>query len=91
MRDIRNTAYAILFDQITARVCVEYFTIGHAPIFNTTSPTLLGIGWGIVATWWVGLIIGIPVALASRLGKWPKRNASSLVKPIAVQLIRSDP
>ena len=48
--------YGILHDQITARICVEYFTIGHPPIFPTESPTLLGIGWGILATWWVGLL-----------------------------------
>ena len=29
--------YGILHDQITARVCVEYFTIGHAPIFHLDS------------------------------------------------------
>jgi hypothetical protein len=39
-------SYGILHDQITARVCVEYFTMGHAPIFGTDDPTLLGLGWG---------------------------------------------
>ena len=38
--------YGILHDQVTARVCVEYFTIGHPPVFNTDSPTLLALGWG---------------------------------------------
>lgn len=76
-------AYGILHDQITARVCVEYFTIGHAPIFQTDDPTLLGIGWGILATWWVGLFLGVPLALAARLGSRPKRSAGSLVRPIA--------
>ena len=33
--------YGILHDQVTARVCVEYFTIGHPPIFHTDDPTLL--------------------------------------------------
>ena len=53
--------YGIMHDQITARVCVEYFTIGHPQlfVFPTDDPTLLGIGWGIVATWWVGLPLGI--------------------------------
>lgn len=32
--------YGICHDQVTARVCVEYFTIGHPPIFHTDSPTL---------------------------------------------------
>jgi hypothetical protein len=79
--------YGILHDQVTARICVEYFTIGHAPLFNTTSPTLLGIAWGIVATWWVGLILGIPLALAARVGRWPKCTAAHLVKPIAILML----
>ncbi|HLN27843.1 MAG TPA: hypothetical protein VK395_08870 [Gemmataceae bacterium] len=67
--------FGILHDQVTARVCVEYFTIGHPPVFNTESPTLLALGWGILATWWVGLLLGMPAALASRLGSWPKVTA----------------
>ena len=34
--------YGIVHDQITARICVEYFTIGHSPGFDTDDPTLLG-------------------------------------------------
>jgi hypothetical protein len=79
--------YGIVHDQITARICVEYFTIGHAPLFDTTSPTLLGLGWGVVATWWVGLVLGVPLALAARVGAWPKRSAAQLVKPIALLML----
>jgi hypothetical protein len=75
--------YGIVHDQITARVCVEYFTIGHPPIFGTDDPTLLGIGWGIVATWWVGLLLGVPLAVAAQAGVRPKRSAALLLKPIA--------
>ncbi len=78
--------YGILHDQITARVCVEYFTIGHAPVFPTDDPTLLGIGWGILATWWVGLFLGVPLAIAARAGRRPQRTAASLVRPIAMLL-----
>lgn len=78
--------YGILHDQITARICVEYFTIGHPPVFNTEDPTLLGLGWGVIATWWVGLIMGVPLALAARIGRWPKRTALSLMKPLAIQM-----
>lgn len=74
--------YGVVHDQITARVCVEYFTIGHPPIFGTNDPTLLGIGWGIVATWWVGLGLGSGLAFAARAGKRPKRSIDSLVRPI---------
>lgn len=79
--------YGILHDQVTARVCVEYFTVGHPPIFHTDSPTLLAFGWGIIATWWVGLILGVLAALASRVGKWPKLTASDLIRPIIGLLI----
>jgi hypothetical protein len=74
--------YGIVHDQVTARVCVEYFTIGHPPVFHTESPTLLGLGWGIIATWWVGLMLGIPLALAAQMGTRPRRDARSLVRPI---------
>jgi hypothetical protein len=75
--------YGIVHDQITARVCVEYFTIGHPPILGTDDPTWLGIGWGIVATWWVGLLLGLPLAAAAQAGVRPKRSAASLQEPIA--------
>jgi hypothetical protein len=78
--------YGILHDQITARVCVEYFTIGHPPVFRTESPTLLGIGWGIIATWWVGFLLGVPLAVAARAGSWPKRDVRSLVRPVGTLL-----
>lgn len=52
--------YGILHDQITARICVEYFTIGHARLIDSDSPTVLGLFWGVVATWWVGLPLSVP-------------------------------
>lgn len=75
--------YGITQDQVTARVCVEYFTVGHPPLFDTDSPMLLAFGWGTVATWWVGLLLGLGLAVAARAGRGPKRTASELVRPIA--------
>ena len=49
--------YGIIHDQITARICLEYFTIGHTPVFATTSPTLLALGWGVIATWWLWVVV----------------------------------
>ena len=76
--------YGVLHDQITARVCVEYFTIGHPPVFGTEDPTLLAIGWGVIATWWGGLLVGVLLALAARLGRRPKRSARSIVQPVCL-------
>jgi len=79
-------AYGIAHDQVTTRICVEYFTLGHPPVFDTSSPTLLALGWGVIATWWVGLLLGAPLALCSRAGALPKLRAAQLVKPIAILL-----
>jgi hypothetical protein len=78
--------YGIVHDQITARVCVEYFTIGHPQVLAvlTDSPSVLGFVWGMIATWWVGLGMGIPLALAARVGARPKKSARDLVLPLFV-------
>lgn len=75
-------AYGILHDQVTARVCVEYFTIGHPPLIASQSPTLLALAWGIVATWWFSLPLGFALASAARTGDRPKLSASQLVRPL---------
>ena len=78
--------YGIIHDQITARVCVEYFTIGHPPVFHTESPTLLAFGWGVIATWWVGLFLGVPLALVASVGKKPQLTARQLA-PLIFKLL----
>ena len=79
--------YGIVHDQFTARICIEYFTIFHPPIFGTQSPTLLGIGWGVIATWWVGAFLGVILAIAARAGSRPKLTAITLLRPIAKLLL----
>ena len=79
--------YGIVHDQVTARICVEYFTIGHPPVFHTDSPTLLGLGWGVIATWWVGLFLGIPLALVARAGGRAKLTARQIASSIFVLLL----
>ncbi len=72
-------AYGIGHDLITTRVCLEYFTVFHPPILNhTQSATLLALGWGLIASWWVGLLLGVPLAFASRFGNRPKLLVSDL-------------
>ncbi len=77
----------IIRDMATARICVEYFTVGHVRILDTESPTVLGLVWGVIATWWVGLMLGIPLAIAARAGHRPKRDVRSLVRPISQLLL----
>lgn len=80
-------AYGVVHDQITARICVEYFTIAHPPVFNTDSPTLLGLGWGVIATWWVGAFLGVLLAITALAGKWPIVPASQLQRPVSHLLL----
>lgn len=54
--------------------------------FSHQSPTLLGIGWGIIATWWVGAFFSVPMILAARAGRRPPLQASELLRPIAFLL-----
>ena len=72
---------------LTAHISLEYYTIGHEAVIKSQSPVLLGLIWGLIATWWFGLIFGIPLAIFSRIGKTPKRDAKSLIKPIAILLV----
>jgi hypothetical protein len=48
--------YGVLHDQITSRVCVEYFTVGHPPVFGTEDPTLLALGWALASAGAVVLV-----------------------------------
>jgi hypothetical protein len=78
--------YGILHDQVTARVCLEYFTVLHPPIFHTKSPTLLGLAWGTYATWPVGLFLGILLAISARAGNKTKLTFTDLL-PILLRLL----
>lgn len=81
---IAAVVYGVVHNQFTARLCLEYFTIGHPPVFPTTDPTLLGLGWGVIATWWVGAILGVALAIAAGVGGRPERRPESLLRPLAL-------
>jgi hypothetical protein len=84
---IAAVIYGILHDQITARVCVEYFSMAHPTILPLTSPTLLGLEWGILATWWVGCGLGLLLATSARLGSLPSLSARDLSHSIRLLLL----
>lgn len=80
--------YGIIHDNMTARVCVEYFTKFHIAVsFAGSSPTRLALYWGVIATWWMGLGLGVPLAVFSRWGRPPHVGARDLVRPLACLLI----
>ena len=75
-------AYGILHDQITARICLEYFTIAHPPLFHTTSTTRLAVYWGAAATAGIGLVFGALLALVSQSAGSPPSPAGQLIPRI---------
>lgn len=77
--------YGVVQDQVTVRVCIEYFTVGHPPVFRTQSPTMLALGWGVIATWWVGLPLGLLIGLFSRY-RPPRLVWRDLVRPLLLVL-----
>ena len=83
---LASVIYGIIHDQFTARICIQYFTEFHPPMFTTTSPTLLAFGWGIIATWWAGAIIGLLLLIASRFGSRPPFLAANLL-PFVIKLM----
>ena len=79
--------YGVVHDQFTARICLEYFTVWHPPVFHTHSVTLLALGWGVIATWWMGALLGVPLAIVARAGSRPKLNVRDLARPIGFLLL----
>lgn len=79
--------YGIVHDQFTAHICVEYFSVFHPPVFSTQSPTLLALGWGVIATWWMGAFLGVLLAFSARAGRGSKIAAGELIRPIAKLLL----
>lgn len=76
--------YGTVHDQITIRISLEYFTVDHPALITTASPTVLALFWGFTATWWVGVLLGLPLSLACLAGRWPQRNAASMIKPLLI-------
>ncbi len=79
-------AYGIAHDQVTARVCVEYFTIGHPRVVATEDPTVLALVWGVLATWWVGALLGVLLATAARAGSRPPLGVRDVARPLVWML-----
>ena len=78
--------YGILHDQVTARVCLEYFTIGHPRIIDSTDPTMLALAWGVVATWWFALPFGLVAAGIARFGKGNQLSVAETLRLAALSL-----
>ncbi len=81
------SGYAAIQDQVSARLCPEYFTHFHNPIPGLTDPTLLGIVWGFLGAWWGGALFGYFVGIAGTIGKAPPLTLRQMVKPMLVTVL----
>src|SRR5436853_6553045 len=64
-------AYGLIQDQITIRICPAYFLVFHPNPLEIHNITLLALFWGVAATWWMGLLLGIIFGATSSLGPIP--------------------
>lgn len=82
--------YGILNDQIACRQCIEYFTVGHTSfhkrLLATNDPTANGVVWGIYATWILGAVAGVGLAITARATKLVAISALQLT-PFCLVLI----
>jgi hypothetical protein len=78
--------YGIVHDQITVRIYPPYFTVFHPRLIDSQDPTTIGLLWGFIATWWVGLALGIAVAISSQSGEGVRFPTRKLIKPVLVLL-----
>lgn len=79
---VAAVGYGEIHDQITARICLQYFTEFHYNFIGTDDPTSQALFWGFAATWWVGVLLGVPLAMVARVGARPKLKAKDMLRPV---------
>ena len=80
---VAAVVYGVCNDMVTAHISVEYFSVHHPPVLGGTgNPILLALVWGVIATWWTGLLLGLLIAPTARLGSEPKLSTKQLVVPV---------
>jgi hypothetical protein len=68
MATLCAVVYGVLQDQLSIRISPAYFLKAHTKILETEDLTLVGLAWGVTATWWVGLALGFAVATFATYG-----------------------
>jgi hypothetical protein len=80
-------AYGIIHDQYLIRVSPSHFTDYHPDIFPTSNPTLLALGFAVMATFGPGLALGYLMYAAARLGRRKKASPKRVYLTILVLLL----
>lgn len=75
--------YGLIHDQITIRICPEYFTVWHPHLIDTNSLTVLALFWGVIATWWMGAFLGFVLGGTAVVGRRPIPPFKSVLQCLA--------
>ena len=75
------SVFGVLMDQVSARLCPEYFTVLHDPIPGLTDPTLVGLVWGVLGAAGGGVALGYAAGLAATVGARTPLTTRELVRP----------
>jgi len=86
---LASVIYGLVHDQITIRICPEYFTIWHPHVVDTNDLTVLALVWGFIATWWMGAILGTVIGASAILGRRPLPPFRCIVRWIVAILAGS--
>jgi hypothetical protein len=78
------SGYAAVQDQVSARLCPEYFTHFHNPIPGLSDPTLTGIAYGFLGAWWGGALFGYFAGITATVGKRPPLAVRQLLLPMGL-------
>jgi len=76
--------YGVLHDQITARLCLEYFTVAHPKLEGLSDASTIALFWGVAATWLFGAFFGTLLAIAANIGKRPAYPFFLLIRSILI-------
>jgi hypothetical protein len=81
------TLYGMIQDQVCARMAPDYFLIAYPRVEGASGPTLLGLLWGFMGSWWVGLVLGLAAGLTATVGKRPQLTARELAPAVGCLLL----
>jgi hypothetical protein len=84
---LASVIYGVVHDQVTIRVCPEYFVVAHRPLCTGHSLTVIGLCWGVAGTWWIGAALGIVLARMARPATGAKISTGQLASEIGKLLV----
>lgn len=86
MATLAAILYGVIQEEVATRISSLHFTLLHPQLLTANSLTLRALAWGVVSTWWVGLIVGVLLAVAARAGRETRIDSREVVRPIFVLL-----